>query len=223
MGSESFDFSDLSSRELNSVLESQVAEVSYIINERGEVLSMEIAGVAFDVSGIMGGTSSAGANTGQMFGPQLPEGVVSVGDTWATQAEQQLPGMDPIVTEQTHTILRREERDGYDTWVIRTESSTDAYTITWDDLVAIAESLGGLGEIGIDETMPVSFQMSMRSAPTGSTMLTWFEPELGLTVAQDVSANLSMTMEMAGLPNTGGRSVSMGMTGYTHTLMELIR
>jgi hypothetical protein len=223
MGSDSFDFSDLPQGELDSVLESQVAEVGYVINERGEILSMEIAGVPFDVSGILGGTSSAGGNTAQMFGPQLPEGVVNVGDSWTTAAEQQLPGMDPIITEQVHTILRREDRAGYDTWVIRTESSTGAYTITWDDMVAMAESLGGLGELGIDDTMPPAFQMSMRSSPTGASTLTWFEPELGLTIAQDVSTNLSMTMEMAGLPNTGGRSVSMGMTGFTHMLMELER
>ena len=86
----------------------------------------------------------------------------------------------------------------------------------------MAEALGGgLGELGIDETMPPAFQMSMRASPTGSTTLTWFEPELGLTVAQDISTNLSMTMEMAGLPNTGGRSVSMAMSGYTHMLMEI--
>jgi hypothetical protein len=221
MGSESFDFSDLPQGDLNDVLDSQVAEVAYVIDEQGEILSMEVAGIPFDVGGILGGTSSAGGNTGQMFGPELPEGEVKIGDTWTTVAEEQLPGMDPIVTEQTHTILRREERNGYDTWVIRTESSTGAYTITWEDIVAMAGALGGLGELGIDETMPPAFQMSMRASPTGSTTLTWFEPDLGLTVAQDISTNLSMTMEMAGLPNTGGRSVSMAMTGYTHMLMEL--
>lgn len=221
MGSESFDFSDLPQGDLDDVLEAQVAEVSYVIDEQGEVLSMEIAGVPFDVSGILGGTSSGGGNTGQMFGPQLPEGEVTIGDSWTTVATQELPGMDPIVTEQTHTISGREERDGYDTWVIRTESSTDAYTITWDDIVAMAASLGGLAEMGVDETMPPAFQMSMRSSPTGSTMITWFEPDLGLTVAQDMSTNLAMTMEMAGLPNTGGRSVSMSITGYTHMLMTL--
>lgn len=223
MGSESFDFSDMSQRELDAVLDAQVAEVTYVIDEQGEVLSMEIAGVPFDVSGILGGTSSASGSATQMFGPQLPDDAVNVGDSWTTVAEQQLPGMEPIVTEQVHTILRREERNGYDTWVIRSESSTDAYTITWDDMVAMAQSLGGMEQLGIDESMPPAFQMSMRSAPTGATTLTWFEPEQGLTIAQDVSTNLSMTMEMAGLPNTGGRSVSMSMTGYTHMSMELTR
>jgi hypothetical protein len=30
-------------------------------------------------------------------------------------------------------------------------------------------------------------------------------------------------MEMAGLPNTGGRAVTMNMGGYTHMLMELVQ
>jgi hypothetical protein len=222
MGSESFDFSDLPQGELDTVLESQIAEVSYFINEHGEILSMDVGGQTIDVSGILSGTNAGAVNTGQMFGPELPDGVVKVGDSWTTTSEEQLPGMEPIVVEQTHTVIRREERNGHDTWVITTESTTGAYTITWDDLLTMAEQLGGLGEIGVDEAMPPAFQMSMRSSPTGSTMITWFEPESGLAVAQDVTANLAMTMEMAGLPNTGGRAITMRMDGYTHTAMELI-
>ncbi len=220
MGSEKLDFSDLPQGDLDEVLNQQVTEVSYIVTDQGEVLSMEIAGVPIDVSGILGGTST-GSATGQMFGPQLPDGPVSIGDTWTTVSEEQLPGMDPIVTEQTHTITGREDKNGYQTWVIKTEASTGAYTITWNDLVMMAEQLGGLGELGIDESMPPSFTMSMRSSPTGSTTYTWFSPELGLTVAQDVTAHIAMTMEMSGLPNTGGRAVSMRMDGSTHMYMEL--
>jgi hypothetical protein len=223
MGGESFDFDDLPQGELDAVLDSQVAEVAYIIDEQGQIISMEIAGRAIDVGGIMGGTAAAGGNLGQMFGPELPPGEVEIGDTWTTTSEEALPGMDPIVTEQTHTIIRQEPRRGYDTWVIRTESSTGAYTITWDDLVAMAEQLGGLSEIGVDESMPPAFEMSMRSAPTGATMITWFDPERGVTVAQDVTTNIAMTMEMAGLPNTQGRAITMDVDGYTHSLMELQR
>lgn len=222
MGSEKMDYSDLPQSQLDEVLDQQVTEVSYIITDQGEVLSMEIAGVPIDVSGILGGTSTASA-TGQMFGPQLPDGPVNIGDTWTTVSEEELPGMDPIVTEQTHTITGREEKNGYETWVIKTEASTSAYTITWDDLVAMAEQLGGIGELGVDESMPPSFSMSMRSSPTGSTTYTWFSPDLGLTVAQDVTAHVAMTTEMGGLPNTGGRSVSMSMDGSTHMYMELER
>jgi hypothetical protein len=181
---------------------------------------MEVAGVPIDINGILGGTS-AGSATGQMFGPQLPDGPVNVGDTWTTVSEEQLPGMDPIVTEQTHTITGREEKNGYDTWLIKTEASTGAYTITWDDLVAMAGELGGLAELGVDESMPPAFTLSMRSSPTGSTTYTWFAPDLGVTVAQDTTAHISMTMEMGGLPNTGGRAVGMSMDGSTHMYMEL--
>lgn len=222
MGRESFDFSDLPQSELDEVLDAQIVEVAYNIDDQGKILSMEIGGQTIDVGGMLNGTTTAAANNGQMFGPELPEGEVEIGDTWTTTAEEQLPGMDPIITEQKHTIIRSEEHSGYQTWVIKTDSSTGAFTITWDDLLAMADELGGLSTIGVDESMPPAFQMSMRSAPSGATMITWFEPELGLTIAQDVTANIAMTMEMAGLPNTGGRAVTMDMDGYTHTLMELI-
>ncbi len=221
MGRESFDFSDLPQGELDAVLDAQIVEVAYNIDEQGRILSMEIGGQTIDVGGILNGTTTVAANNGQMFGPELPEGQVQVGDTWTTTTEEQLPGMDAITTEQKHTIIRSEEYNGYQTWVIKTDSSTGAYTITWDDLLAMAEELGGLSSLGIDETMPPGFQMSMRSSPSGATMITWFEPELGLTVAQDVTANIAMAMEMAGLPNSGGRAVTMDMDGYTHMLMEL--
>ena len=221
MGSDSFDFNDLPQGELDAVLDQQITEVSYVITDQGEVLTMEVAGVPIDVSGILGGTST-GSATGQMFGPQLPDGAVNIGDTWTTVSEEQLPGMDPIVTEQTHTITGREEKNGYDTWLIKTESSTGAYTITWDDLVAMAEAMGGVGELGIDESMPPAFAMSIRSAPTGTTAYTWFEPDLGVTVAQDVVGFVSMTMEMSGIPNTAGRSVDMSVNGSTHMYMELV-
>jgi hypothetical protein len=87
----------------------------------------------------------------------------------------------------------------------------------------MAGQVGGMRELGIDDSMPPSFTMSMRSSPTGSTTYTWFAPDLGLTVAQDTTAHVAMTMEMAGLPNTGGRSVNMSIDGSTHMYMELER
>lgn len=221
MGSESFSFDDLPQSDIDGLLESQIGEMAFVIDEQGEVLSMEVAGQTFDISGILGGTSPAAGGVGQMFGPTLPEGDVKVGDTWTTTSEQGLFGMDPIITEEVHTITGRESRNGHDTWVIKTESSTGAYTITWDDLIVMADSLGGLSEIGVDEGMPPGFEMSMRSAPSGATLITWFDPELGVSVAQDMTMKLRMTMEMAGMPGTGGRAVTMGIDGYTHMVMEL--
>lgn len=220
-GSESFDFADLPQGQLDAALDSQLTEVVYVIDEKGEILSMELAGLSIDVSALLGGTSSGGISSGQMFGPQLPDHDVQIGDSWTTTTEQAFGDMDPIVTEQTHTILRSDERNGHDTWLIRTEAITGAYTITWDDILAMAEALGGLETMGIDDSLSSSYQMSMRSAPTSTTTITWFDPVGGVVVATDVTTNMVMTIEMSRLPGLPG-SVTMGIDGYTHLLMELV-
>ncbi len=219
MGGQSVDLSDAPQSEIDAALSSQMPEFVYVIDDKGAVISIEVDGTAVDVSGILGGTSSGGLGGGQMFGPQLPDGVVNVGDTWTTTSEQQV-GDVVIVTEETHKILRSEERNGYDTWVIRTDSDTSGYTISWDDMIAMFEEMGGIDQVDGMEEMPPSFQMAMRSSPTSTTMMTWLDPELGRAVAIDVMTNMALTMEMGGIPGMTG-SFSMDMDGFTHITMEL--
>ncbi len=221
IGRESFDFSDLPQSELDAALKGQLTEVVYVIDDKGEILSLELAGMSIDVNALLGGTNPGTISSGQMFGPELPEGVVEVGDTWTTSSEQAFGEMDPIVTEQTHTILRSEERNGYQTWLIRSKATTDAYTITWEDLVAMAEGFGGVGEMGIDTDLAPSYQMSMRSAPSSTTTITWFDPVGGIAVASDVTTRIAMTMEMGGFPGLAG-SVTARVDGYTRMLMDLV-
>jgi hypothetical protein len=220
MGTEKIDISDVPQSELDAALASQMPEFVYIINDKGEVVSVEYGGVAVDVSGLLGGTSSGAFSGGQMFGPQLPEGEVGVGDTWTTTSVQEF-GDKTIETEETHTVMRSEERNGHTTWLIKTKSKTGAYTITWEDMIALFEELGGIQNVDGMEEMPPSFQMAMRSSPTSTTMLTWLDPDLGRAIAVDISGNVAMTMEMGGIPGMPG-SVSMDMDGYTHILMELV-
>ncbi|MCP4965384.1 MAG: hypothetical protein GY926_09130 [bacterium] len=221
MGRESIDFSRLSQSELDAALEGQLTEVVYVINEKGEVLSMELAGMSIDVNAMLGGTNPGTISSGQMFGPELPEGEIQVGDKWTTTSEQAFGTSEPIVTEATHTVMRSEERNGYQTWLIRSKATTDAYTITWEDLVAMAESFGGLEAMGIDTSIAPSYQMSMRSAPSSTTTITWFDPIGGIVVASDVTANVAITMEMGGFPGLPG-SVSVKVDGYTRMLMDLV-
>ncbi len=219
MGREKVDLSDVPKSEIDDALAAQMPEFVYIIDDKGEVVSVEFGGVAVDVSGLLGGTSSGAFSGGQMFGPQLPDGEVNVGDTWTTVSTQDF-GDKVIETEETHTILRAEERAGVATWVIKTKSKTDAYTISWDDMIALFEEIGGIENVeGMDE-MPPSFQMAMRSSPTSTTMLTWLDPVQGTVVAMEMNGNVAMTMEMGGIPGMQG-SISMDMDGYTSMKMEL--
>jgi len=219
MGGYSVDLSDMPQSEIDAAMAAQMPEFVYVIDEKGSVLSVEMDGTVIDVEGLLGGTSTAGIGGGQMWGPELPDGVVGVGDSWTTSSEEVI-GDVAIVTEATHQILRAEGRSGYDTWVIRTDATTDGYTINWDDMIAMFEDRGGIAEVEGMEGMPPSFQMAIRSAPTKTTSYTWLEPNLGQAVATEVMVNMSMTMEMGGIPGMTG-SFSMDMDGYTSLVLEL--
>ncbi len=219
MGREKVNLADIPQRELDAALNSQMPEFVYEIDDRGAIVSVEMDGTTIDVEGLLGGTSTAGFTGGQMFGPQLPEGQANVGDSWTTSTEQTV-GDVVIVTEDTHKIIRSEERNGHDTWVIRTDSDTSAYTISWDDMIAMYEELGGIQNVEGMDQMPPSFQMAMRSSPSSTTMYTWLDPELGRAVALDVTTHTAMIMEMGGMPGIAG-SISLDMDGYTRITMEL--
>lgn len=220
MGNEKVDLSDLPQSQLDAALDSQMPEFVYVIDDKGEVISVEMEGVAIDLDGLLGGTSMGGFNSGQLFGPQLPDGEVKVGDTWTTSSEEEF-GDITVVTEQTHTIWRSEEYNGHQTWVIKTESTTDGFTVTWDDMVAMFEAMGGMDQMEEMEGLPPSFQMAIHASPSGTTMITWLDPDLGRVIAMDSSTNVVMTMEMAGIPGIAGAS-TMKLDARTHMLMELV-
>jgi len=219
MGSERVDLSDISQSEVDAALQAQMPEFVYVIDEKGEIVSVEVDGIGIDVQGLLGGTSTGVMNGGQMFGPELPEGEVNVGDSWTTASRQEF-GDNLVVTEVTHKILRREEHGGVDTWLIKSDAKTDAYTITWEDMTAMFETMGGIGQVQGMEDMPASFQMAMRSSPSVTTTYTWLDPEQGLAIGVETSGNTVMTMEMEGIPGMVG-SFSLDIDGSTHVAMEL--
>jgi hypothetical protein len=75
--------------------------------------------------------------------------------------------------------------------------------------------------MGIDTSLAPSYQMSMRSAPSSTTTITWFDPIGGIVVASDVTNNVAITIEMGGFPGLPG-SVSIKADGYTRMLMDLV-
>jgi hypothetical protein len=219
IGSERVDLSDISQDEVDAALRAQMPEFIYVIDEKGEVVSIEVDGIGIDVQGLLGGTSTGVMNGGQMFGPELPEGEVSVGGTWTTTSQQEFSD-NVVVTEVTHKILRREEHSGIDTWLIKSDAKTDAYTITWEDMTAMFETLGGIGQVQGMEDVPASFQMAIRSSPTVTTTYTWLNPEQGMAIGVDTIGNTAMTVEMGGIPGMVG-SFSLDIDGSTHVAMEL--
>jgi hypothetical protein len=219
MGDQTMDLSDLPQSDLDAALNSELPEFVYIINDKGEVVSVEADGVSIDVSGLLGGVSTGGFTSGQMFGPQLPDGEVNIGDTWTTSSQQQF-GDVVVITEQKNEILRQEDYNGHRTWVIKTEASTEGYTITWDDIVAVFEAMGGVDQVEGLQDLPPAFQMAMHAAPSGSTMITWLDPESGRAVAVDNTTSMVTTMEMGGIPGMAG-SFTMHVDGNTHMRMEL--
>lgn len=220
MAGEEVDLSDVPQSDLEAALDAQMPEFVYIIDDKGEVVSVEVGGVSIDVDGLLGGVSANGFSSGQMFGPELPAGEVAIGDTWTTTSEQSL-GDVVVATVETHEILRSEEHAGHQTWVIRTTATTDGYTVTWDNITAMLDAMGGMNQVEGMQDMPESFQMAMHAAPSTATMVTWLDPGLGRAIAVDNTSDVVMTMEMGGFPGMSG-SFSMHIDGHNHVAMELV-
>jgi len=217
---ESVDFADLDPAEIQAAMDAQATEMAYVIDGQGRLQSMEVGGESIDLGGVFSGISPMGSQD-LFFGPELPDGEIAVGDTWETNSEQALPGLDPIRTDLTHQVVRAEERDGHDTWLIKTEATTEPYTLTWDDLMAMASAIGGVDQLGLGDEIPAAFQLSMRMAPATATTYTWLDPIQGLTVAQEILSGSGIRIDMAGLPGTQGRVSSMNMDATTHVVMDL--
>jgi hypothetical protein len=199
-------------------------EVEYVVDERGRMVSVSVAGNDLDL-GMLGGGSPAtgGFGAGQPFlGPEFAEDGVAVGDSWTTEWDSPLfPGMDGFTVTAKNTLVGIEDAGGVEVWVVETTTTMDRIELTFEDLMQMMfEGLGeGLGDADMaaigdaDLGMLGMFEMTMRLEQKPSTSTVWFDPDRGITVRQEWAVDQVMEFVFAAEGESGSMAMSTQMSG----------
>ncbi len=138
---------------------------------------------------------------GQFFGFPLPDGEVSVGDSWSNTIETPMMlGMDPATAEIVSEVTGTDEVDGEDVLVIETTTSTSPVEIDFGEL--LLGFLGGLGGEGLgggsDELSAqleeLRFLINVDGGDSQTTTL--FDADDGLIRDSDIDSTVSVVMDM---------------------------
>lgn len=193
------------------VAEMEPIDVTIVVDEQGNIVSQpDEMGDLFggDLGGLggLGGLENLapGAEVGRLVGPPLPDGPVTVGDTWTETIEIPMPmGLDgnPVTTEISSEVTGTETIDGEEVLVIETEMITS--TIEFD----LAEFLIGffsafLPDDASDEdraeldALIEDLRFLFIIDESVGNMTTWFDAEAGLARQADLDSETHMIMDL---------------------------
>jgi hypothetical protein len=214
-------------------------DAEVILDTQGEIIEMSVGGQTIPPGvleglGILNGSSGFGAfDTGQMFGPALPDGPVSVGTAWSDETSMDLLGMS-IRTTVASEVTAVETVAGRETYRIESTQTTDPIDLDLRDLLAGIQDLGPelaatMGEgmtaddldamLGGLNAQGIELTMHMDRNVTRST--TWFDAAAGVAVRVEANSEPAhLGIEARNVPGTGDVSMSIEMT-MTMT-MELV-
>ncbi len=180
---------------------------SIVVDEQGNVIPDDSAGPGQDLFGGLGGLDmmdqlGPGGGAGRFIGPPLPDGDVTVGDTWSDTVETPtMPGEDPVVTEIASEVVGTDTIDDIEVLVIETTNSTSE--IDFD----LAELLVGFMTAFVPEDMSEEEQADLDALvedlrfafmvdPQVMESTTWFDPEAGLALQSELSGDTHLVMDM---------------------------
>jgi hypothetical protein len=190
--------------------------VEFIVTADGEVIGGGAGGDAGSALDAFGG-NGAGLGNQQLWGPSVPPGALSVGDSWsATQAEELAPGSE-FTTTATSTVTGEDEIDGHAVLMIETVVETSGGSFSFGDLDLSDEEL-----TEEEEAFMAFFDIDMTVDPSQTTSTAWFDPEARLVRRHVGSSDLGFGMGFGGLPDTDGPvTMEMAMTvDFTTQLTE---
>ena len=102
-----------------------------------------------------------------------------VGDTWSAEIDFPLPGLGEMKSEVTYTLVGLEEKDGYNTALLKVAGTFD---------------LSQAPDAKPDPTNPMSNMKVTKGSYTGKM---WFSPELGMEIATEMTQDINLEMEMS--------------------------
>lgn len=227
------DFSDLEfsgtmdgepveSAEIPDLAEMQPIDVTVVVDEQGNIIPEDNPGLGEDLLGDLGGLDmlnqfSQGASPGQFVGPPLPDGEVTVGDSWTETVELPgMPGGDPITTQVDSEIVSTDTVDGNDVFVIETTSTTSAVEFDLAELLIgfmsafVPEGTTDEEQAEID-AMVDQLRLAFSVDETVGDLTTWFDYEAGLARQAEFANATHMVMDMNIPDQTSGELVEFAL------------
>lgn len=191
--------------DIPELAEMEPVDVSIVVDEQGNVIPDD--GADADFLGAFGGLDmldqfGAGGSAGQFVGPPLPEGEVTVGDTWTETIETPtMPTDDPITTRIDSEVVAIETVDGAEVFVIDSTATTSAIEFDLAELL-IGFMTAFIPEDATEEELAeieaivehLRFAFSIDESVADTT--TWFDPELGLSRQAEMSSTTHMVMDV---------------------------
>jgi len=208
-------------------------DMEMVIDAQGNVVEMLVGGQAIPV-GLLDGLGGAGSgsllsgfDSGQLLGPELPEGPISVGSTWTTEVNSDGFGLS-FHSRSEHTIAATEVVAGHDTYRIETVTTTDEISLNFEDLMtALAENSEDLAalsgenisgaelEAALGMFAVMGIEMNYRMDRSVAETTTWFDAAGGVVVRMEMTSPQRASIEMTGIPDTGDIEMVMDMTMTT--------
>lgn len=211
-------------------------EVSVVLDEQGNVLSMQLDGEEVPVSLLGGDPLSSNPLQGvsgldAYLGPAFPDHAVAVGDSWTTEDTQEIPFYGSELTVTTdNRVVGEEIIRSHHALVIEATSDTSALQIDYAELFenlarTDPQELRAMGFteqdfVELEEMRSADLQFQMAVEPSVSHSTTWFDLEEGLMIRNVGSGTTVLVMELA-LPAEAGGSLSISMRLGFDTSMEL--
>ena len=207
--------------EIPDLAQMEPVDVVVIVDEQGNVVSGTDE-LGEDLLGELGGLGSLdqmapGAGAGQFIGPPLPEGAVTVGDTWSDTIEiPTLPGNDPITTQIDSEAAGTDTVDGIEVFVIETTTSTSQIEFDLGEML-LGFMLAFLPDDATEEeraemdALAEQLRFAISIDETVADLTTWFDHEAGYARQAEYSSTAHMVFDINVPDEATGELVAFGM------------
>lgn len=227
------DFSDLQfdgtvdgepvdSSEIPEMAEMEPVDVTIVVDEQGNVIPDDSAGLGQDLFGDLGGLDmleqfGSGGGPGQFIGPPFSEEEVAVGDTWSETIEvPTMPEQDPITTQIDSEVVGTETIEGSEVFVIDTTTTTSP--IEFDLAELLVGFMGAFvpedatdAEIAEMEALAEQLRFAFSVDETVSHLTTWFDYEAGHARQAEYANDTHMVMDVNIPDEATGEMVEFAM------------
>lgn len=193
--------------EVPEMAEMDPVDHSVVVDEQGNVIPDDSAGLGEDLFGGFGGLDmmdqlGAGGGAGRFIGPPFPDGEVTVGDTWSDTVEiPTMPGEDAVVTEIASEVVGTDTIDDIEVLVIETTNSTSEIEFDLAELLIgfmtafVPDDMSEEEQAELDALVE-DLRFAFRVDPQVMESTTWFDPDAGLARQSELSGDTHLVMDM---------------------------